>query len=132
VWLHGWPARWLACVSFSFAPAPGPRHKNGTHYQAKEWRRLVIGSQRVRLLIPMSNSLKDKRSVLKKTIHRLRTHYNCAVAEVDDQDIWRSAVLAIVTVAANRAQVDSLLATIGHDLETAADFEVIDEFTEYL
>ena len=93
---------------------------------------MVIGSQRVRLLIPMSNSLKDKRSVLKKTIHRLRTHYNCAVAEVDDQDIWRSAVLAIVTVAANRAQVDSLLATIGHDLETAADFEVIDEFTEYL
>lgn len=93
---------------------------------------MVIGSQRVRLLIPMSNSLKDKRSVLSKTIHRLRTHYNCAVAEVDDHDIWRSAILAIVTVAANRAQVDSLLAKIMRDLETAADFEVIEQHLEYL
>jgi uncharacterized protein YlxP (DUF503 family) len=93
---------------------------------------VVIGSQRVRLLIPMSNSLKDKRSVLSKTIHRLRTHYNCAVAEVDDHDIWRSAILAIVTVAANRAQVDSLLAKIMRDLETAADFEVIEQHLEYL
>jgi hypothetical protein len=93
---------------------------------------MIIGSLRVRLLIPDSNSLKDKRSVLKKTIHRLRTHYNCAVAEVDDHDIWRSAILAVVTVAARREQVDSLLVTVMRDLETAADFEVIEQHTEYL
>jgi uncharacterized protein YlxP (DUF503 family) len=93
---------------------------------------VVIGSQRVRLFIPHCNSLKEKRSVLRKTIHRLRTHYNCAVAEVDDQNLWQSAILAIVTVAANRPQVDSLLQTIMRDLETAADFQVVEEYLEYL
>lgn len=93
---------------------------------------MVIGSLRVRLLIHESNSLKDKRSVVKKTIHRLRTQYNCAVAEVDDQDIWRSAVLGIVTVYANREQVDSLFVAVMRDLETVADFEIVDQHTEYL
>lgn len=93
---------------------------------------MVVGLLRVHLHIPDSNSLKDKRSVLKKTIHRLRTSYNCGVGEVEDQDIWRSAVLAIVTVYAQRAQVDSLFTAIRRDLSTAADFELMEDQVEYL
>ena len=93
---------------------------------------MVIGLLRVRLHILEANSLKDKRSVLKKTIHRLRTSYNCAVSEVDDQDIWRSAILAIVTVYANRDQVESLFNAVGRDLATAADFELLDQQVELL
>ena len=86
----------------------------------------------MRLLIRGSNSLKDKRSVLKKTIHRLRTGYNCAVAEVEDQDVWRSAVLAVTTVYANREQAESLFEAVQRDLDTAADFEVVERSTEFL
>lgn len=93
---------------------------------------MVIGLLRVRLHIVGANSLKDKRSVLKKTIHRLRSHYNCAVAEVDDQDVWRSAVLGIVTVYANKEQVDSLFVTVLRDLETAADFQLLEQAIEFL
>jgi uncharacterized protein len=93
---------------------------------------MVIGLLRVRLLLHEANSLKDKRSVLKKTIHRLRTSYNCAVAEVDDQDVWRSAILAIVTVYAQREQVDSLFVAVMRDLDAAADFEVIERGIEML
>lgn len=93
---------------------------------------MVIGLLRVRLHIVGANSLKDKRSVLKKTIHRLRTSYNCAVAEVDDQNIWRSAVLAITTVYADKDQVESLFEAILRDLSTAADFELIDQHIELL
>jgi uncharacterized protein len=93
---------------------------------------MVIGVLRVRLLIAHANSLKDKRSVIKKTVHRLRTHYNCAVAEVGDNDIWRSAILGIVTVYAQKDQVESLFSTILHDLETAADFEIVEQDIEIL
>lgn len=93
---------------------------------------MVIGSLRVRLHIPQANSLKDKRSVLKKTIHRLRTHYNCAVAEVGDNDVWRSAILAVATVYARKEEVDSLFVAVERDLETAADFQVVDREIEYL
>ncbi len=93
---------------------------------------MIIGLLRVRLHILEANSLKDKRSVLKKTIHHLRKSYNCAVSEVDDQDVWRSAVLAIVTVYTNKDQVESLFAAIGRDLATGADYELIDQQAEFL
>ncbi|MBX7243997.1 MAG: DUF503 domain-containing protein [Candidatus Sumerlaeaceae bacterium] len=93
---------------------------------------MIIGLLRVRLHIPDANSLKDKRSVLKRTIHRLRTNYNCAVAEVDDQDVWRSAVLAIVTVYAQKAQVESLFEAIGGELASSIEFELVEQLSEYL
>lgn len=93
---------------------------------------MIIGSMRVRLLIRGSNSLKDKRGVLKRVVHRLRSQYNCAVAEVDDQDIWRSAILAIVTVYAKREQVDSLFDAVRRELEGSPDFEVVEEEVEFL
>lgn len=93
---------------------------------------MVIGLLRVRLHIPDAHSLKDKRSVLKKTIHRLRSHLNCAVAEVDDHDVWRSAVLAVVTVYKEKTHVEGLFTSVLRDLSTAADFELLDQHIELL
>ena len=93
---------------------------------------MVIASLRVRLFIPHANSLKDKRSVVKKTISRLRSQFNCAVAEVGDNDVWRSAILAIVTVYANKEPAESLFTAVLRDLETAADFQVVEQYVEYL
>ncbi len=50
------------------------------------------------LYLPESQSLKDKRAVIKSIKQRLRNKYNVAVAEVDKQDKWQLAELAIVTV----------------------------------
>ena len=93
---------------------------------------MVIALFRMRLHIPFSHSLKEKRSVLKRLIHHLRTTYNCAVSEVDDQDTWQSAVLAIVTVYANREQVDSLFRAVERDLNTGEDFQLVDQKMEIL
>lgn len=44
--------------------------------------------------IPGTRSLKEKRSVIKPIIHRLRREFNVSVAEIDFQDKWsRSAIL---------------------------------------
>ena len=48
--------------------------------------------------LPMSQSLKDKRMVLRRLKDRLGAQ-NVAVAEVAHQDLWQRAGLAIVTVA---------------------------------
>jgi len=48
--------------------------------------------------LPESQSLKDKRAVIKSVRQRLRNKYNVAVSEVDKQDKWQIAELAIVTV----------------------------------
>ncbi len=93
---------------------------------------MVIGCLRARLLIRGANSLKDKRRVLKPLIHRLRTGHNCAVAEVDDHDVWRSAVIAVVTVFQSRDTAERLLATISRDLASDGDFDLVEEQLEFL
>jgi hypothetical protein len=93
---------------------------------------MVIGLLRVRLHIPGANSLKDKRAVLKPLIHRLRTGHNVAVAEIHDQDVWRSAVLAIATVYASHEHVESLLVRLAKEIAGGHEYEVVEESTEYL
>ena len=52
----------------------------------------------VECYLPISQSLKDKRMVLRRLKDRLRA-MNVAVAEVAHQDVWQRAGLGIVTVA---------------------------------
>jgi uncharacterized protein YlxP (DUF503 family) len=48
--------------------------------------------------IPASTSLKDKRRALSGMLERLRRAHNVAACEVEYQDQWQRAVLALVFV----------------------------------
>ena len=93
---------------------------------------MIIGLLRVRLLLHGPASLKDKRAILKPLIHRLRTGHNVAVAEIDDQDIWRSAVLAVTSVAAAATPVQNTLAAVAASLANNPEFELLEEHLELL
>ena len=56
---------------------------------------MTIGSLRLELFLPESHSLKDKRRVIKSLAERLRRRFNVSVAEVDFQDTWQRAGLAV-------------------------------------
>ena len=43
--------------------------------------------------IPDARSLKDKRRIVQGLLDRLRNEYPIAAAEIEDQDVWQSAVL---------------------------------------
>lgn len=53
------------------------------------------------LYLPYSQSLKEKRMVLRKTQDRLRARSNFSIAEVEYQDLWQRAKLAAVSVGAD-------------------------------
>lgn len=93
---------------------------------------MVIGLLRVRLHLPQTHSLKEKRSILKRLIHKLRSHYNCAVGETDFQDMWQTAELAIVTVYAEKRQVESLLSKLEKELGNSEDYELAMQEIEFL
>ncbi|MDV2685471.1 DUF503 domain-containing protein [Alkalihalophilus sp. As8PL] len=63
---------------------------------------MIIGSVRCELLIYDAHSLKEKRSVLKSLVTRLKQRFNLAVAETNFQDVWQRAELTIVTVSNER------------------------------
>jgi hypothetical protein len=55
------------------------------------------------IYLPYSQSLKEKRMILRKAQDRLRARSNFSIAEVDYQDLWQRAKLAAVTVGADNA-----------------------------
>jgi len=59
--------------------------------------------------VETSQSLKDKRHVVKSLKDRLRERFNVAVAEIDHLDSWQSSTVAVVTVANDRVRAEQVL-----------------------
>jgi len=91
---------------------------------------MVVGLCTLTLDIPHSRSLKDKRSVVKSVIARVRNQFNVSIAEVDDNDAWDSAVLGMACVSNDSAYAHGLLEkavqliTNSHFDANVADYEV--------
>jgi uncharacterized protein len=59
---------------------------------------MVVGVSRIELHLPNGASLKGKRQVLKSLKDRIKHRFNVSIAEVDDQELWQKAVLAVACV----------------------------------
>jgi uncharacterized protein len=70
---------------------------------------MVVGVCEVELHLPGSSNLKEKRWVLRSLKDRLHRRFNVSVSEIDHQDLWQRARLAIVTVSNDVAVVHSVL-----------------------
>ena len=74
-----------------------------------------IGVLTLELRLDNSHSLKDKRQVVKSLKERLRHKFNVSVAEIDGHDLWQRAVIAAVTVSADRDYAEKLLQLVEHE-----------------
>jgi len=54
-------------------------------------------------------SLKEKRRIVKSILSRLPRQFNVAVAEIDKNDIWQTAVIGLVTMGNDSAYLHGLL-----------------------
>jgi uncharacterized protein YlxP (DUF503 family) len=79
----------------------------------------------------MSQSLKDKRMILRRVKDRLRAH-NVAVAEVAHQDLWQRAGLGIVTVATADDVAGATLSSVLSEIERIEPGLVTAHQVEYL
>jgi len=71
-----------------------------------------VGVLQVRLLVRGSTSLKEKRKVILSVKDRLRSRFNCAVAETEDLDNRQLATLGIAAVSNESAHLQSMLGKI--------------------
>lgn len=70
---------------------------------------IVIALLTLDIHVPYAQSLKDKRSVVRRLKDRLRTKYNVAVAEVEHQELWQRSQVSVVTVGSEETYVSQLL-----------------------
>lgn len=78
---------------------------------------MIIGALELDLYLPEVRSLKEKRSVLKSLLARLRNTFNVAAAEVDKQDVWQSAVIGVATVTNSTRHADQIMNNTIHWIE---------------
>jgi uncharacterized protein len=92
---------------------------------------MVVGLVTIQLQLPASNSLKDKRQVLRSVIARVHHQFNVSIAEVALQDQHQLATLAIACVSSDRAYVQGLMEHAVHFISKSHnDLVLLDYETE--
>jgi hypothetical protein len=87
---------------------------------------MVVGICTIALHLPHARSLKDKRRILKSLKDRLRSRHNISLAEVDGQDLWQRATLAIAAVGLARTPIEQLFQAIHREIEEKVPGQIVD------
>ena len=86
----------------------------------------------VELHLPDVDSLKGKRHVLKGLKERVRARFEVAVAEVDHQDVWQRATLAVAYVSADARHANTVVSKALDFIEENVEGQVLETFVEIL
>jgi uncharacterized protein YlxP (DUF503 family) len=75
--------------------------------------------------VPAARSLKSKRAVVKPLIDGLRRRFDVAVAEVDHQDLWQRAGVAVAAVSSSAAHAAQVLDACERFVWSHPEIEVV-------
>ena len=92
--------------------------------------RVALGM--VELHLPEVGSLKAKRHVLKGLKERVRARFEVSVAEVDHQDVWQRATLAVAYVSADARHANTVVSKAMDFIEDTVEGRVLDTSVEIL
>ncbi|GAB4248621.1 DUF503 domain-containing protein [Deferrisoma sp.] len=70
---------------------------------------MVIGVARFDLYIPEARSLKEKRSVVRRVVDRVRNQFPVSVAEVDSLDLHQRATIGFAVVSGSAEVADRVV-----------------------
>lgn len=93
---------------------------------------MIVGAAAIEIHIHGSQSLKQRRGVVRSIAQRLRNHFNVSVSEVGGQDTWQRAVLGVAAAGSDAVRLRAVLertADFVEDLHLAevvgVDFEIV-------
>ena len=94
---------------------------------------MTIGVYSFDIHLPGSQSLKDKRMVLRRLKDRLRARHNVAVVETGDHaSLWQRGGLIVVSIASHRDVLARLFETVHREAEQQVPGSVIETGREFL
>ena len=92
--------------------------------------RVALGM--VELHLPDVDSLKGKRHVLRGLKEKVRAQFQVSVAEVDHQDMWQRATLALAYVSADARHANEVVSKAMDYIEDHVEGRVLDTSVEIL
>ncbi|WP_431799339.1 DUF503 domain-containing protein [Halobacillus andaensis] len=92
----------------------------------------MILSAEVECILYDAQSLKQKRSVLKRIQTRLTNEYNVAVSELEFQDLWQRTCIGIVTIASSKVIAEQTMQQALALIDSFPEIERTNTLTEWL
>lgn len=89
-----------------------------------------VGILSITIEVPASDSLKDKRHVVKSILDTSRNKFNVSAAEIDHLDSHRLSGLAFACVANDATFVSKVLNKVLEHVESYPECEVVDTHME--
>lgn len=87
---------------------------------------MFIGVCTIEMHIPNSGSLKGKRHSLRSLKDRIRNRFNVSVAEIEDNDLWQKASLAVAAVSNDKSHVNQTLDHVLNMVRSVPDLTLLD------
>ncbi|GIO22006.1 DUF503 domain-containing protein [Oceanobacillus sp. J11TS1] len=77
----------------------------------------------VECMLYEGNSLKAKRSVLKRIINKLRQSFNVSVTELEFHDMWQRTKLGIVIISTDYVHAEKVIQQALNTIDTFSELE---------
>jgi uncharacterized protein YlxP (DUF503 family) len=91
---------------------------------------VFIGVCTIELHVPESGSLKEKRHSLRSLKDRIRHSFNVSVAEIDDNDLWQKASLAVAAVSNDKSHLNQTLDRVMDMVRSVPEISLLDYHIE--
>ena len=91
---------------------------------------MVVGITRVQVVLPGNDSLKGKRSILRRTLERVRARFHVSVAEVGDHEKLTRGLIGIATIGVDGRKIEAVLARVVDFIEGTGLVQVLAVETE--
>lgn len=76
------------------------------------------------------NSLKEKRSIVKSLLARLKNKFNISIAEIDDNDVLRKTTIGAAIVSNKSSFGNQVIAKMIDEIRSRPDVMLLDYKTE--
>ncbi|MBN1148678.1 MAG: DUF503 domain-containing protein [Anaerolineales bacterium] len=94
---------------------------------------MSLGLLTLHIYLPGCASLKEKRGRLKPLLARLHREFKVSAAEVDFQDVWQNAVIAIALVSNDNGHTQRVLQRVVAWVESSwPDVELVEDRLELM
>ncbi len=87
---------------------------------------MIVAACQIKLMLYESNSLKDKRQVIKSIIGRIQSRFNVSIAEVGLNDSWRITTLGVACVTNDNSHANEIIQNIIKFIDGDSRVEIID------
>jgi uncharacterized protein len=87
---------------------------------------VVVGALAFELHLPDVHSLKEKRAVVRPIVDGARHRFAVSAAEVDHQDLWQRATLAMAVVSGTESQARDVLDAVERFVWSFPDIEIME------